>query len=993
MEVNILIKTLRKSLIAVFFVAFLLATALCTVNYYSDSNVSAYALTMETELQDEYDINESITIPTAKFGSLDADMRVVFPSGYAKADYNVKLIEAGKYSVIYSAKGENEYFEDVVTFDVINTLYTINGEKTTAEYTTVNGKSGLKVSFAEKETMIFNQVIDLNGATKGDVFLEFFSAPVDPSVREHSKVHVRLIDSKDPDNYVDILNQGSLDPYAYTLVGAHGQDMVGHEAYGISNDKFHVNNEWGAYSYYSYYNTIGAPGTYTLTFKYDEVEKQFYVGDKMIADLNSPDDYYTLWNGFTSNRVYVQIWLDGFDTATANLMILRVGDIDLTATGFVDVVAPSISVDVDEANVPLAKVGHEYKIFDAVADDFVDLKSQINVRVYYESSGKKVDVSIDNGYFKPTKETTYYVEYSSTDSSGNRAEKTIAVFATEGGVKNPVITIIGTKTMSAFVGEEVNVADYVVSGGSGDLAVDVNVYCGQDTVELFENEFVPLKEGVYTVSYKVTDYLGLSTTTYYNVNVAYSADPIFVEEPTLPKYFISGSHYIFDEYYAVDYSNGGAKVLATVRVEDKNGLNPLDYSTEYVPAIENHLDVVKVYFKAGNTEKVVEIPCIQGAVYNDNIGMNEISVENYFVGDAAITPHDDAMFISAVDANSKWIFANKQIANGFVMNVGGVTDSSAFDGIKFRFEDSLNSKYAIELTLTNDGMNGPATAIMGSHSLKTEFTWKDDAVLAVSLLDGYMTLGSAKLLYSTYVDGTTFNGFPSNFIYVSCEFVNANVDAQYKVISVNEQLVSSYKTDMMAPKILLLNKTTGGSYLPGDTIDITAVVVGDVLSGNVKATLDVYDSDYNYITALDGTLLRDADPSKGYQIVLKDIGVYYVRYSAYDENEKVSEYPISIMILDVIAPTMEINGADTAGKVGDSIAIASVKVSDNYDAVEDIEVYCVVTAPNGNKAVITIDGTKDQRFVAANSGTYTLTYFAIDKAGNMATASYSVVVK
>ncbi len=947
---------------------------------------SAETLVLQEELQEKYTMNESISIPKAKLGDVEAEMVVVFPSGVATSKYDITLTEAGKYSVEYSLRNGTELLEKTVIFYAESPLYSFSEEGMSAEYTSYNGKSGLKASFVEKGTLIFNQPINLSGATESDVFFEFFSSPKETDKVEHKKIYVQLIDVKDPDNYVTILNQSPDDDWAQASVAGNGQKLTGRKQ---SDGKLFVESEWGTYAEYRYYGTYanGRPlGSETLRYSYNEKEKQFFVNGTQIADLDSPIDYSTLWHGFTSNQVIVKVWCDSFFLSTADVMLLKVGDINLTGSLFVDKNAPTIKVDVDENNVPFAKVDEQYKVFDAVAVDDLDLISEVKVKVYYNYNGKKIDVSVEDGYFLTSKATQYYVEYSSTDRAGNVATKTIEVTAKATGVKDPIIAIVGDRVVEAVVGEKVAIADYATSGGSGKLVVETSVLSEKETVKINENTFIPLQEGTYTVVYTVTDYLGHSSTAYYDVEVVFSNEPMFVTEANLPKYFFAGSNYNFEEYYAIDYKNNAEKVLATLSVEDKNGLKNLSYSDSYVPDVVNNLDTVTLRYRAGNTEKVYTIPCIVASSFNETFGINEIDVKKYFVGDVDVTPTIDDMVISATSKNASWMFANKQVAKDFMIEISGAKDSVAFGGIRLRFEDSINAEYAIELELLK---GATTTAKLGTQVGEMDFSWAEEDILAISLKDSYVALGSTKLVYSTYTNGEKFNGFPSNYLYVSCEFINATEGAQYAVKSINEQRVSSYSRDELAPKIVVLDNKIGGAYLPGSTINISNIVGWDVLSGNTVCTVSVYDSSYEYITALDGTLLNEADASVSYQIVLNEIGRYYIRYTAIDENGRPAEYPLSVRILDTEAPVMKIDKAATSAKVGESFTVAKVTVTDNYDALEKLDVYCIVTAPDGKKESVKLGGS----YVPTVAGNYTITYIAVDTTGNMTTASYVVNVK
>lgn len=53
--------------------------------------------------------------------------------------------------------------------------------------------------------------------------------------------------------------------------------------------------------------------------------KEFLYGGKfMIADMDSPTDFATLWNGFTSNKVRISVSASGLSSATGNVIVTKI---------------------------------------------------------------------------------------------------------------------------------------------------------------------------------------------------------------------------------------------------------------------------------------------------------------------------------------------------------------------------------------------------------------------------------------------------------------------------------------------------------------------------------------------------------------------------------------------------------------------------------------------------------------------------------------------
>jgi len=106
-----------------------------------------------------------------------------------------------------------------------------------------------------------------------------------------------------------------------------------------------------------------------------------------------------------------------------------------------------------------------------------------------------------------------------------------------------------------------------------------------------------------------------------------------------------------------------------------------------------------------------------------------------------------------------------------------------------------------------------------------------------------------------------------------------------------------------------------------------------------------------------------------------EVGEYIVTIIAKDDNENITTEEIILEVVDTIPPSIILNGNNIVYHQIDTEYIdEGVTVSDNYDAVEDIE--------------ISITSTVNEQKL----GTYTVTYIAIDKAGNVSDEVTETVV-
>ena len=123
------------------------------------------------------------------------------------------------------------------------------------------------------------------------------------------------------------------------------------------------------------------------------------------------------------------------------------------------------------------------------------------------------------------------------------------------------------------------------------------------------------------------------------------------------------------------------------------------------------------------------------------------------------------------------------------------------------------------------------------------------------------------------------------------------------------------------------------------------------------------------------------------KFVASEFGYYTIAYTAVDKcgNELLVEY--SVNVLDDIKPELKVDGKLPASvKVGETISVPSVKVSDNI--TEELKL-----------AVFTIDPTlryktvKDGKITFDKAGKWTVRFFVIDDAGNVTYVDYVIEVK
>jgi hypothetical protein len=173
----------------------------------------------------------------------------------------------------------------------------------------------------------------------------------------------------------------------------------------------------------------------------------------------------------------------------------------------------------------------------------------------------------------------------------------------------------------------------------------------------------------------------------------------------------------------------------------------------------------------------------------------------------------------------------------------------------------------------------------------------------------------------------------------------------------------------------------------GDKVRIEAAVAGDVLDPYTTLKFTIVDENGYFVTADDGTKLDGTQPANvAYTFTIDKFGTYEVAYEAYDSALALAPYSYVIHSVDTQSPTIRLTNMITTGKVGEAIQLATYEVDDNLGK-EGLSVFVSVTQPNGT--VKTVNG---QAFTAQVAGRYTVQYLVFDVEGNVAYASYDVVV-
>lgn len=950
----------------------------------------------EITVSENYDYGADFEVPerTVTLGDdeIKATSVVVYPDGTATRQTKIALNQSGLYTIKYTAVAKGAAYVDEVTFTVIDPLFSVSDPLSSVEYglydsiaagaTKAVTTSGLMVRLAAGDKLTVNKLIDVNELTKDDVLFEAFVTPDTMGRADFTNILFTLTDATNPDVFLRFSGRQSAEgdeyPVTYFLAGGNGQVLAGYEK---NWDRIHINNEWGTYTHHTFTGKF-RPGeefaldTRPMSIRYDEGEDAAYAGELMIIDFDDPKYFATLWKGFATGYARLTIEADAYNGDTANFCVTKIRGVDLTDTT-VDAETPVITVDGVDERMPEAKVGGTYPVPKAKAFDNYCGYSNVTTKVYYNyASANAINVPVQNGRFATDRAGNYAIVYEATNRKGKSAEEIVWVHAGDAIDAIQINNSLKDQVLNKTLGEWVETGDTTASGGSGNNP-EIRTYVEFDGASTeIKGGFRPEKTGDYTVKIIATDYIGDSETATFAVHAEPGDKPVFIDAPTLPKYFIGGATYVLPEVYANDYSSGSCvRKVATAEI----GGETYRAGDEFVPEVENNGDAVEVAFKCENATLTVPVKTVKAYVPNGDY--EDLHMENYLMGEGVdFNPQSDHILVTATEADGGWEFANTLLSENFDLQIIGAANASYFEGLDVILTDSEDESISVLIKLLNTGEK--ANIQVNATKINVSYGFVNSGTFNLGFAGTSVTVGGSEIEVTECVDGSAFKGFPSDRIRLEVRFSGAIEGGSYMLSRINGQRMSDEGDDRIGPKISIMNRDYGGCASIGDTRVLPYATAGDTLDPNVEFTLTVEAPDGSVCTDVNGKALSNVDPSVNYEIKLDSYGNYSIRYEATEKyTGRMSKWSYIITVEDEIAPEIEFaHEFVTTVKAGETIVIPDFTVSDNISESKNIRVLKYVKNPNGEMFTLPADSNS---FKTAMAGEYEVRIMLIDEAGNV----------
>ena len=959
---------------------------------------------------DSYVKGQTLTIPqTKQVAGLTYSIKdaiVYSPDGKQYQENEVVLRQMGMYSVEYTLVNGSKETKQKETFSCASDLYSISG-KGTYEWK-ANEKTpntyGLNVKLGQGSTFVYNKIIDLNDLAPTDNLVNLYVVPEEIGKPDFYALTITMTDIYDSTNKVMISGQNVSDGYSngewlyeysqytcYIKGGSTNQPLSGWQG-----NSLHVGNTYG-YSALCSFCGLGASGksmdTDRFTVSFDYQERRVLKDGNYVIDLDNPNDFTEMWNGFTTGEVILSISLS--DAGTIVIKDIANETLD-SKTLFMDEQAPVIAVDYEgyEHNIPGGMLGMPYAIFDASAKDSYSGDLDVVKKVYYDYDGVKEDVELQGDSFTPLKVGTYTVEYSATDWCGNVSVESFDVVVNAAGRLITASIVSSTKVTSGLTGDIIPIADIKASGGYGALNTSIQVYDANNQVVAQRNGgFVPLSAGEYTVEYTISDYIGQVKTLKYTVSVALRDEPVLVDDVVLPRYVMNGKKYALPVLSGYVFENGSiVEAQADIWVKDGGELRRLDGNI-YVPVITaNGMDVEVFYKLQRDGKESVKSYVMKGYITTKSNGT--MDMKSYFVtnGNVTATEEKDKLTYATSTSGDSISFINPILAEGFSLqfSLGNMANAQA---LTFTLTDYENRALKAVAVIEKTGDTSCRLVINGEkiYDLKGIYFGNTNKyyIQFNNIFSQFgISDGSSASWFS--LSGEANNYFTSGKVYLDVEFTSVSGKSTLQLFNLNGQNLKQLAIDLLRPSIAVFETVVGKKYAIGDKVS-TALAVGlDVLEPYAVTTVSVLDANGKPVTDVNGVTLQNVAADVSWEFEITAYGYYSVVYTVQDSSNKKGSYQYAVSAVDDIKPalTLECRVVETAN-VNDTIYIPLATGKDN--ASKEVAVGYYVITPDGVLHYVKRD--LYDSFKVTNAGTYIIRYTLTDEIGNMLVKDFVVTVK
>lgn len=991
-----------------------------------------------------YSVGQEFEVPDLQFVKFGRNVsyvaKVKDPFGQEISQVPFTIEQEGIYTIEYKTAAEIEPIIKEITVKKMTSSTFDDEDAVSDNMITDNSIKGIKLNLKNNKVVTYDKIIDLNNFGFDDSLKdkslnqEIIKLYMQPSLQGRSDLealYIQITDIHDSTNFITIrlryIEQGTFHSGSFLRARANGQNSYVGYYYNFYTTARSVDNamsheEGGFITYFNFthqpcgekYKDMGLPlyfdyksgklysrpawltgHNYVDTDSYNKMEVpwlayDFKADDSVLSGGNIP------WKGFTDGKVKISLYGKGI-ASTANVFVTSIGGETLNSEFITDEVAPNINVNKKDLTTnpgtgiletPMAKCGAKYELFPFTVEDELSAIKYSTVKVL-DPSGN--EVSVTNNSFTPTMEGDYKIVYESSDVFNNVSKEEIKVTAYN--EFSPLSITVSTPLPEEMIyGSTLLLPTPTYGGGSGNLKLSTKVTNEEGKeVSIYNNKITANVPGhKYTVTYTVEDYIHQKKTYSFDVNVILTTDIVFDPNTiVLPNGLINKVSYTFNSYYGVTYDSNyqPTVVPATITCTDANGTKVLGSNLTYAPLCSDTITnaTIKISFANGSctSEYEYRLP-----IFKPTTGSTYIS--SYFKStNATVTPRQsDILFASDGRSDMGFEFLkpinSKELLLMMGLNIDKINATifsitlrdmyNANEQVKLRFQYKLDSKTGFMKLFAdiNESNEFVDYNIGSSKTLCVEYNSTNYGIKDAT--------GSEIFKVDTYMDGTAFKGFSSNFIYFSVEASGISNGAfEIQMQKINNQGINAIRNDYERPAIYM-DGSISNRVFRGTEIVIPTASASDVLNDLTSLKVTVIDPN-------EDTVVNEYTPDHEESFVASLCGTYVVTYTATDSkgNKMVKEYYITSF--DEMSPELRFNGSiPKKVSVGSTINLPSYEIVDNDPSTCTVNIY-VYNADGSSTEV------KNNKVTFHKKGNYVIVYLVTDINNNVKHYVFNVVAK
>lgn len=1038
----------------------LLLTALCSVavlctsiGLFNMNKTEAQAqvieisnvLESEIALNTEVEVESSITVTYNGKDKTANNGVVVFPDGRIVNAGKIRFNQAGVYQLRYFFEDGGVTHTAIQNVEVYSSYFNLSNPSggeiivSDEENQLYTKQDGIIVNLKSGTKFVYNKVLDLRDCGEDglsniiEIDTRYGHYEGDKYVRDVLEGWIRLTDCYNPNIYIELRMQNS-DAYngcLYPGVKTNVQVVTGMDKgethdYGgaariimLDGINYRVWTEKGSMNVGMY--SMNTALTTGAVWKYDMKTNRVYLTyngkeDFLVSDLDEPLIYTngTLFPGFTTGEVFVSVYANGYESNYAHTEIISIGNDnlkDVVSEPCTDDVAPMIVVE-KEKTTPTGvngAIGDRFTIPSAKAID-VNLTGDIDVAVYRGyGTNMQLNVSVDNNSFALSEKDLYTIVYAAKDKSGNEGKEIFTVSAVQTPDNRAVtLTTLPSQTVSAGVQLD-NLCEVVGSINVDKEKVDVLVSVESEHQNIVgegtEFAFTPYYEGAYTLRYTYTDGV-FHYEKVVELQCERSDSVCFMDEVSLPNYYLQGNSYAIDDITAYSFTSGRPVATdTTIYAVFDDGAEQLISDPLHVMMTGNN----SVYFvyKASSGETLVtdKASIINADYYKGNV-KSGLDMTKLFIGDYTVSALNsiggrgkNITFTSNVtEGNNVLSYFNAISGRRFALGYKVVEKEGNFASFRIRLTDAHDATNTLTLEIFNK-QDAAYYSVNGGTLTKAELLKFENTIINVSYdyETKFVRIGS----YSAIVD------FNASLVYLDMEMVGISGKSSIIVSKVNNMpIAGNTYNDRIEPEIYVHDFQ--GDYAEGDVVKVRKAEFADVISGvdYSKARLLITCSDGKPVLDKNGNPLTNLDWKEEYEILLDRIAIFYAIYEVSDFNGNSARKTITLNCADTTAPTITLgNLREDATLVvkKDAEIYFEFTVSDNITTAKKIttyiHLYCddmfsyVPNVSNISSMNAPADGVYRETFVIPVRGNFTAQIHAIDEVGNLCVKYIKIIVE